>query len=269
MDHVRNIARLLSHTHSGRHLLSERRGRTRSRSRIAHEGKSKLSWSLVWFGGHLDRHSNELVLLFKVDCMNKIALFRIGCLWRPISVDYLEASQVSFAALFLEDIDLLNWLLLHVDWLPVMSFHAQNLWFLACPVCKLDTCKVLVASTPPTKGNLCNFHVINILASLENVSIRPAYRVLGYGATIWMGLVDLAIAKYGKAELSRPSVVITSVHNRHSNKFIVILEGNDFSFYTLVRIDHLLRSVAVVYLEAPQVFVVFLNNLNLLDWWLL
>ena len=81
-----------------------------------------------------------------------------------------------------------------------------------------------------------------------------------------MGLMDLAITKYGKAELSRPSVVITSVHNRHSNKLIVILEGNDFSFYTSVRIDHLLRSVAVVYLEAPQVIVVFLNDLNLLDW---
>ena len=78
--------------------------------------------------------------------------------------------------------------------------------------------------------------------------------------------MDLPITKDGKAELSRSSVIITSVDNGHTDKFIVVLEGNDFSFNTIVRIDHLLLSVAVVYLEAPHIIVVLLDDLNLFDW---
>ena len=78
--------------------------------------------------------------------------------------------------------------------------------------------------------------------------------------------MDLSITKYSEAELSRPSVIISSIYHCHTDKFIVILERNDFSFYTIDGIDHMLRSVAVVYLEASHIVVVFLNELNLFDW---
>ena len=163
MDHVWDITRLWAHTHRGRNLLSGRRGRSRSTS---HEGESKLSRSLVRFSGNFDCHSHKLVLLLEVDCVNKCTFSWIGCIWSSISVDNLKSSQVSFTALFPKDVDLLNRLLLHVDWFPVVSFHAQHLWFLTCSVGQFETCKVLITSAPSTEGYLWNFHIINILASL-------------------------------------------------------------------------------------------------------
>ena len=74
--------------------------------------------------------------------------------------------------------------------------------------------------------------------------------------------MDLSITKYGKANLTRPSAIITDVYNGHTYKFIVILKGNDFSFYTRVRIDDLHLPVAVVYPKAPQIIIIFLYDLN-------
>ena len=78
--------------------------------------------------------------------------------------------------------------------------------------------------------------------------------------------MDLTVAKYSEANLSRSSVIITSVQNCHPNKFIVILEGNGLSFYSSVRIDHLLLSVAVEYLEAPHPIIIRLNDHDLFNW---
>ena len=78
--------------------------------------------------------------------------------------------------------------------------------------------------------------------------------------------MDLSITKYGESELSRPSVIVTGVYNGNADKFIVILEGNNFIFYALFRVDDLILSVAVINLEAPQIFIIFLNDLNPFDW---
>ena len=46
--------------------------------------------------------------------------------------------------------------------------------------------------------------------------------------------MDLSVTKDGEAELSRSSVIITSVENGHTDEFIIVLEGNHLSFYTSV-----------------------------------
>ena len=159
-----------------------------------HHSESKLPRSLVILSRHLDSHSYQLIVLAEFDCAGKVAINWIDCLLLSVAVADLESSQVSLAAWFLEDVDLLNRRLTQGDWLPAISFHAQHLWFLAI-VRQFETCKIIVTSTPPTEGNPCDFHVRNIWASLELVNNRPALREFGYGTAIRSGFKDLAVAK--------------------------------------------------------------------------
>ncbi len=70
------------------------------------------------------------------------------------------------------------------------------------------------------------------MTALKSIRNRPALSVLADGAAVWLSVMDLTIAEYGEANLTRSSVIFTCVQNGQSDELIALLEVNDLNLST-------------------------------------